>query len=268
MASTVRYSFLLSRQIEDLTARRLVLQAGFTPTDALHVLGRFQLWDVEASRMGAELLAAKAGLALDEFCRRVVSGVSDRVATELVAKVLSDEGTPPDWKREPAATALLSRALNGSNSGKLDCQLTLTQPVIAIGAPVKAYLPRASQQLHTELVIPNHAGVANALGAVVGGVMQQMRVLIHPLDEDESGFRVHLPDGVRDFIDLEQSVAYAQKVVPSRLEALAVQAGADQVEIKLAREDRVAPVKGGWGNEVFLSTELTFTAVGRPSLAR
>jgi N-methylhydantoinase A/oxoprolinase/acetone carboxylase beta subunit len=196
-----------------------------------------------------------------------VSGVSDRVAAELVTKVLSDEGTPPDWEQQSAATALLARALNAPQGLKLDCQLTLKQPVVAIGAPVQAYLPRTAHLLHTELTIPDHAGVANALGAVVGGVVQQIRVLIHPLDEDSAQFRVHLPDGVHDFGTLEESVAYAERVVPGRLEELARQAGAAQAEIKMVREDRTAPVKGNLVNDIYLSTVLTFTAVGRPSLA-
>jgi N-methylhydantoinase A/oxoprolinase/acetone carboxylase beta subunit len=265
LAAQARYSFLLMRQVESLRARRLALQAGFTPTDALHVLGQFERWDARAARLGAELLAAQAGSAPEDFCRQVVCGVSDRVAQELVSKALSDEVTLPDWEAEPTAAALLARALNGSQGSKLDCQLTLKQPVVAIGAPVEAYLPRTARQLHTELIIPDHAGVANAVGAVAGGVVQQMRVLIHPLDE-EARFRLHLPDGVHDFATLAESVAYAQGVVPGRLEALARQAGAGQVEIKLVRVDRSAPVKGGWGSEIYLGTELTFTAVGRPGL--
>lgn len=267
LALRMRYGFLMSRQIERLVARRLVLLAGFTPTDALHVLGDYRRWDTEAARLGAELLAAQVGLAPELFCRRVVAEVSDRVAMELVSKVLGDEGTPPDWEGEPAAMALLLRALDNSDDGKLDCQLTLKQPIVAIGAPVEAYLPRASQQLHTELVIPEHAGVANALGAVAGGVVQQIRVLIHPLEEEVTLFRVHLPDRVQDFATLEESVAFVQEVVPGQIEALARRAGAEQVEIKMVRNDRTAPVKGGWGSEIHLSTEVTFTAVGRPSLA-
>jgi N-methylhydantoinase A/oxoprolinase/acetone carboxylase beta subunit len=267
LVSSTRYSFLLTRQIEGLIARRLVQLAGFTPTDALHVLGHFQRWDAQASCLGAEILAAQAGLSPAEFCQRVVEGVSNRVATELVSKVLIDEGTPPVWEQQPAAATLLTRALNNPLSSRLDCALTLKQPVIAIGAPVEAYVPRTAQQLHTELVIPENAAVANALGAVVGGVVQQVRVLIHPLDEEASQYRVHLPDGVKDFATLEESVAFAQATVPEGLKAKALQAGAAQVELKIVRTDRTAPVKGNWGTEIHLDTELTFTAVGRPSLA-
>ncbi len=252
-------------RIESLEARRLVLRSGFTPTDALHVLGRFERWDAEASWLGAELLAVQANLSPKDFCERVVSDVSNRVTTELVSKVLSNETTLPDWEREPSA-ALLARALGNVPTSDLDCRLTLRHPVVAVGAPVEAYLPRVARQLCTELVIPHHAEVANAVGAVSGGVVLQQRVLIHPLDVNRH-FRLHLPDGVRDFSSLEESVAYAQQVVPPQLEALARQAGADQVEVEMGRVDQEAPVKGGWGQQIYLGTELKFMAVGRPSPA-
>ena len=262
-----RYGWLLRRRIEELEARRVVQRAGFTPTDALHVLGRFQRWNAEASRLGAELLVAQAGLTAEDFCEQVVRGVSDRVATELVSKVLEDEVGPPDWEREPTAAALLEHALNGPRDGDLNCELTLQRPLVAIGAPVEAYMPRVAERLHTELIIPPHAEVANAVGAVAGGVIQRLRVLISSLDGGE-WFRLHLPDGVHDFADLEQAVGHAQRVMSAHAEALAHQAGAGQVEVRMARTDRQARVAAGWGQEVYLGTELIFTAVGRPSPAR
>ena len=262
-----RYSSLVVRQIESLEARRLVTRAGFTPTDALHVLGRFRLWDAVASRLGAEMMAAQAGLSPQTFCEQVTSGVSGRVTRELVSKVLSDEATAPDWEREPSAEALLSRALDSVPDSDLACQLTLRQPVVAVGAPVEAYLPGAVRQLHTELVIPCYAEVANAVGAVAGSVVQQLQVTIRPIDTDRS-FRLHLPDGVRDFDSVEESVAYAQQVVPDQLERLARQAGADQLEVRMERVDRNVPVGAGWEEEIYLGTRLTFTAVGRPRTAQ
>jgi N-methylhydantoinase A/oxoprolinase/acetone carboxylase beta subunit len=258
-------TFLL-RRIEQLVAERLVLQAGFTPTDALHALGRLDLWDAEAARLGAQVLAAQARRPVDEFCRAVVVGVSDRAATALVSKVLSDEAQPPDWQREPTAALLLARALDGSQGGDLALALTLRRPVVAIGAPVAAYMPRVAAQLHTELLIPPHAEVANAVGAVAGGVVQRQRVLVTPLEEGEA-LRLHLPWGVHDFADREEAVAYAQAKLQPWLEAQARQAGAAQVEVQMARQDREVLVRAGWGDRLYLGTELTFTAVGRPSPA-
>jgi N-methylhydantoinase A/oxoprolinase/acetone carboxylase beta subunit len=270
----MRYGALVARRIERLEAQRVILRAGFTPTDALHVLGRFENWDAEASRLGAGLLAEQAGLSVPAFCEQVTTGVSDRVTTALVTKVLSDEiggEAPrrhvPDWEREPMARALLSRALGKAPQSDMDCRLTLRQPVVAVGAPVEAYLPRVAQQLGTEMVIPPCADVANAIGAVAGGVVLQRRILIQPLSANQH-VRLHLPDGVRDFASLEESVAHAQRVMTDHLRTLAAQAGADQVEVQMERRDQEASVQAEWGQRIYLGTELTFTAVGRPSLTR
>jgi N-methylhydantoinase A/oxoprolinase/acetone carboxylase beta subunit len=267
LLSETRYGWLIRRRIEQLEAQLVVQRAGFTPTDALHVLGRFQRWNAQASRLGAELLAAQAGLSARDFCEQVVRGTSNRVAMELVSKVLEDEVGPPNWEREPTAAALLERALSNHGDGDLGCELTLRRPLVAIGAPVEAYMPRVAERLHTELIIPPHAEVANAVGAVAGGVVQRLRVLISSLDGG-GRFRLHLPDGVHDFGDLEQAVRHAQQVMLPHAEALAQQAGAEQVEVRMARTDRRAEVGGGWGEEIYLGTELIFTAVGRPSPAR
>jgi hypothetical protein len=122
-----------------------------------------------------------------------------------------------------------------------------------------------AELLSTELVIPPHAEVANAVGAVAGSVVQQLQVMIRPLD-GEQRFRVHLPDKVLDFSTLEEGVAFARQAMPIQLEALAQQVGADRVQVHMTRVDHVAPVKAGWGQTVYLDTELTFTAVGRPGL--
>jgi hypothetical protein len=92
-------------------------------------------------------------------------------------------------------------------------------------------------------------------------------VYVRPIDGNQR-FRLHLPDGVRDFSSVEESVAYAQRVVPDQLRALARQAGADHIEMRTDRVDERAPVRATWGQEIYLGTQLTFTAVGRPRSAR
>ena len=220
LVASQRYGMLLLRQVHQLERERVVVRSAFTPTDALHALGRFERWNSSASRLGAQLLAAKAHMTTEAFCERIAAAVSEQVATELVTKVLSDEVSRPDWRVEPAASALLARALGSEPNSDLECQFALRQPVVAVGAPVAAYLPRTSELLRTELVVPANADVANAVGAVAGGVVQQRRVLIRPVDSD-SFFRLFLTDGVHDFANLEDAVAYAQGLLPTQLASLA-----------------------------------------------
>jgi N-methylhydantoinase A/oxoprolinase/acetone carboxylase beta subunit len=161
----------------------------------------------------------------------------------------------------------LRLALFDSIDDELVCDVTLQRPLVAIGAPANAYLPRTAERLHAEVTIPRHAEVANAVGAVVGSVVQRLEVLISPLDGG-SRFRVHLPDGIRDFADLEKAVCYAQKTLPPQVKMLARSAGADQTEVKMQRKDRMGTSDLGWIQEIHLDTKLVFTAVGRPRQAK
>ncbi len=271
LADKMHYGAWVSHQVERLELQRLVLRAGFTPTDALHVLGRFVQWNADASRFGAAILSRATGLAVEDLCERVVAGVSDRVTQALATKVLSDEAVVPnaavlDWESERVASALLARALGNVNGTDLGCGLTLNKPLVAIGAPVQAYLPRTARQLNTELVIPAHADVANAVGAVAGSVVQRLQAMLRPLSDDHH-VRLHLPEVVLDFPSIEEGVAHAEQVMLPEIRALAHRAGAGEIEVHTLREDHYAPTKGGWDDQVYLGTELTFTAVGRPSLA-
>ncbi|MBN1286662.1 MAG: hydantoinase/oxoprolinase family protein [Anaerolineae bacterium] len=263
------HSMIVLGRLEALERQGLVQRAGFTPTDALHALGRLDIWNAEAARRGAELMAKRAGLPAEAFCEQVVAGVSDRVATELVSKVLGDEMRAlPDWDGEPTAAALLTRALRGVDGLGLGCDLTLRRPIIAIGAPVGAYMPATAGRLHTALILPPHAEVANAVGAVAGSVIQRVRAHITPL-EGHQQFRLQLPDGAVVLNGIEAAVAHARTVMPPQVEALARAAGAGgAITVQMERRDLTAPVAEGWGDALYIGTELVFTAVGRPSPAQ
>jgi hypothetical protein len=72
---------------------------------------------------------------------------------------------------------------------------------------------------------------------------------------------------VFDFHELEQAVNYARQEMVPWVESQARQAGAAQVEVQVVREDKEVLVRAGWGEKLYLGTELVFTAVGRPSPA-
>jgi N-methylhydantoinase A/oxoprolinase/acetone carboxylase beta subunit len=144
----------------------------------------------------------------------------------------------------------------------------MLQPkLVAIGAPVRTYFPTVQELLHGRLHIPQHAEVANALGAVAGSVVSRMHILIVP-DEDEGVFRVHLPDGLAECVTLDEALAYAETRGCTLASEEARFAGAEDVRVQVDRCDQTAPVATGWGEELYLQTRLDVTAVGRPRLAR
>jgi N-methylhydantoinase A/oxoprolinase/acetone carboxylase beta subunit len=259
---TFRVDPWISRRIQYLEEIGLVQRAAFTPTDALHVINRFQRWNSEASKLGAELLAHQFGLAVIDFCKKAILAVSKQLAAAVITKAIEDEGGAAQWEKEPTAKVLLERALDDVQEKQLGCKVMLRRPIVALGAPVEAYMPAAADKLHTELIVPSHAEVANAIGAVSGGVIQRFRMYIRPMDAGLT-FRLHLPDGSKDFSELEQAVGYAHEYMVPHAKEQARQAGAEQVEIKIDRTDKRAKVRGH--QDVYLGTQLIYTAFGRPS---
>ena len=82
------------------------------------------------------------------------------------------------------------------------------QPIIGIGAPVSAWLPEVAAKLNTDLVIPDHAEVANAVGAATGKIMETVKVLIKPGEKDGT-YLVHAPWERKYFEDLQEAIDYA-----------------------------------------------------------
>ena len=259
--------FFVDQAIERLEAEHVIMRAGFTPTDALHVLDGFRPWSAEAAEAGAKLLARLAGISPELFCREVVEGVSNRAVEAIVAKLLDDEEGVSSWPDSLGSEALLRRALGEAQDSNLECTLTLKAPIVAIGAPVRAYMPQVARKLHTELIVPPHWSVANAVGAVVGSVVQVVEALIIPVD---GGLvhRLHLGTEIIDFGDLEKAVAYAKEKGTALAREKAILAGASEVEVRVERRDHRPRVAAGWGMSVYLGTELRFIATGRPGVWR
>jgi hypothetical protein len=130
---------------------------------------------------------------------------------------------------------------------------------------VETYLPPVAERLHGRLVIPDHAEVRNALGAVVGGIVQSVRVLIQPLLAG-SVYRAHLPEEVRVFRQLEDAVACARDEAGKKVEELARRAGAGEAKVDVRREDKILRDRRGLADEIYLGTEVIATAVGRPRM--
>ena len=253
----------VSPNLEGLFRERLLALAGFTPTDALHAAGDLDLWEPEAARLGAALCARRAGWPADELVALVIDEVSRLAGAEIVAKALADEGAPPHWDREPAGARLLDKALGRAAGGTLGCRFDLSDPVAGIGAPVGAYLPQAVRLLGGEMAWVPQAEVANAVGAVAGGVVIRRKVEIRPHHERPKVV-VHLPEEKRMARNLEVGIAMAQGYMQTWLAQACRDAGGGPPAITMQRADLDAPLSPGSKERMLIATELHFTAVGRP----
>ncbi|KXF76183.1 hydantoinase [Paramesorhizobium deserti] len=248
-----------------LVARGLVHIAGFTPSDACHVLGLQQNWDADAARLGALLFARrKDGIGRpfaetpEALAKQVYAALIRRSSEVILETALAEDGLDgPQTMAHP----LIERALSGK-SGIAGVEIAIDRPIIGLGASAPIYYPTVGETLGVEAQVPQDSDVANALGAVVGQVRVSLTAEIsQPV---EGCFRVSAGEMIRDFADEEEALAFAEAILREQVAARATDAGTDEAEITVSRDIRAATVED---KRTFVEAILTATASGRPRIA-
>ena len=253
-----------------LVTRGMMIIAGVTPSDASHALGRVDAWDTDAGIKALTLFARKRNGAGDRIARD-----SDALAEMIVAQVTAqtvdclleaafDEDSRPwgalpasDLARHPLTVGGLDR-----HSGVIKTQLSLGVPIIGLGASAHAYYGPVGRRLGTQMSLPEHADVANAIGAVVGQVAIQETLTIS--SPSQGSFVAHLPDGPQVFQDKGTAISAVSEILRKIVTEKADQAGVDSPRVSVDVDVQQAQIEG---NEMFISAEVRAIAQGRPRIA-
>jgi N-methylhydantoinase A/oxoprolinase/acetone carboxylase beta subunit len=256
-----------------LVDRGLATVAGFTPSDALHVLGRQSGWSHDAARLGAAIVATEERNVTARRGKDTPEGVSERVYERVIrqaARVVlesalaQDPGIEPHHGRWGPLGILIERVVEGRPFSKLiDAQLRLPNPLVAIGAPAAAFYPQVARRLGARLLVPEHAAVCNAIGAVVGVVSESVAILVN--QPAYKVFRVHDPAGIRDFETAEAAIEVAKEVARELALAAARRAGALHPHVETAVTERRA---AGSGEDYLAEATVRSRATGRPTSGR
>ncbi len=253
-----------------LVDRGLLQLAGVTPSDASHVLGRLESWDREAAEKALAIFARRrvgSGDTLapdaETLARMIVGQLTEQTALTLLETAFAEEDDSFGLSPEDLARHVLLRRGLKNHRGMLALDAALNVDVVGLGASAPSYYPAVGERLHCRMILPEHAGVANAIGAVVGRVtMRRSGSVTSPA---EGKFRVHLEAGPQDFTSSEQALKTLEDhlTAETRLEAQA--AGAEDIHVHVTRDIRTAQVEA---REVFVEAFLTAEASGRPRVAK
>ena len=264
----------LARTIAEMVRSGIALYTGYTPSDAAHVLGLMNHWSAEAAMLATKTWRRQMrqiygwGRRSSDDPRDVARVVHEKVLDMITHAILQASlNTNQSPRSKSELTALHHMILEGISASTGQSEQSLLSlsydpryQLIAVGAPVSSYYPQASAMLGLRLRMPEHAAVASAIGAVVGTIVQRQRVTI--TQPNQGVFRVHDPDGPRDYIDLESAAAHAENAASSIAYAKASAAGAVRVEVNIARNDNAVKADEE-AQPVFFESTITATASGR-----
>jgi N-methylhydantoinase A/oxoprolinase/acetone carboxylase beta subunit len=251
---------------ERLISRGLVLAAGVTPSDAAHVLDLSAAWDADAARKALTLFARRRNgrgdrLAADAaaLARLIVAQLREQTADCLIEAGLAEGG----WS-DPAALSRhpLMLAARAGRQGPVRLSVALDLPVVGLGASAPTWYPPLAEALGTKVILPEHAGVANAIGAVVGRIAMTVEGTVTA--PGPGLYLAHLPEGPRSFADEVPALAALEAALSQAALNRARAAGVETPRVTISQDIRTAEVEG---QRLFIEARLTATAEGRPSIA-
>lgn len=262
----VKYPSIYAQNIEYLLKEGLVNASSFTPTDAVNVLGYYQTGSMEAARIGAGLIASRIKMDVETFCKMTVDQVQYDLAFAIVRCALRADDASGKISEQPAGSFFIDRALRKNLKNLINCSMSLSCPIVAVGAPAGTYLPKAASLLSCDISVPENAAVANAIGAVTGVISQAVHILIKPLHGGMS-FRVHTPEGIAGFAKYKDAEKFAYETAAKIAGERARTAGAEKIEIDLAKKNvGIKDSDSGEESETLVQTKITAIAVGRPRM--
>ncbi|SIT88888.1 N-methylhydantoinase A/oxoprolinase/acetone carboxylase, beta subunit [Yoonia rosea] len=251
-----------------LVERGLAILAGVTPSDASHVLGMVDAWDAQAAEKALTLFARRrtgAGTRVAENGQVLAQQIIDQLTAQTVDCLLQAAFAEDDldWP-DPAALAKhpLSMAGLDRHSGVVRMQLSLGVPVIGLGASAAAYYGAVGDRLGTRMVLPEHGGVANAIGAVVGQVRMQATGTV--TSAGEGSFAVHLTDGPKIFADRDEALGVLETALREEAEGLVRASGVEEIRFSVSRDISEITVEN---RAMFIEATLRVEASGRPRIA-
>ncbi len=214
-----------------LESENILMRAGLTPTDIMHICGDYCAYHAQVSQYAAQILANCAETTVPALCKQIYDLVKEKLFSNLVRILLEQQFS---WVRREGLSPQLKQLIHESwmqfvqkrdhpeeFSASTACislkPLFHTDlKLIGIGGPIHIFLPDVAHALGNEAIIPEHAAVANAIGAAVCQVAFTLTIRITPSYNSFGGvthYTVYSPGNAKEFApeELLEAKAYAKE---------------------------------------------------------
>ena len=247
-----------------LVSRGLAQVSGLTPSDAMHVLGMQDNWVREAAVKAVQVVLKQKdrfgnpiAQSADHLCTLIKDQLTRQSADVIIQTCMAEN----DIQIGPGAHALIDRALE-RKPGFVKLNLSLDRALVGLGASAHNYYPAIGERLSSKCLVPEHADVANALGAVAGEVRIQ-RALTVTSGDGGSSFQILLESGPEVHIKEEEALAASEAHLRVLVEELIEKAGAENPSYECETDIHAAEIEG---SRHFVQATVTLTATGLPKL--
>ena len=262
-----------ARALAKLKRLGLAIYSGFTPSDAVHVLGINSHWDAHAAELSARIWMRQMRYLygygkwdsddVNAACTQVYDLVTTTIRRLLIEVGLNEFDLAGKSSKTSSIVDTITRMVLGTHENKgrkplFNLDFAGDYPIVAVGAPAASYYQSVADSLHIGLHLPEHADVANAFGAVMGSVIQRAQITV---TQPQHGiFCLFHGDQPKQFDNLAAARAEAEQLVTGLARDKALEAGAIDPAVTLKFDD--IHVLDDIDGELFLESTVIATAIG------
>ncbi len=250
--------------LKDLESEGYVTRIGVTPTDILAAEGSYKEYDTDASRKAVELLAKKAEMDMDTFIAKTKEAIVHKICRCIMDHIIRAETGKDELSKSDEA--MIEEVL--CQRKEYDVGFRLKMPIVGIGAPVGAWLPKVAETLNTELILPENYDVGNAIGAISSSVTEVVELSVRAAFQDFSDdpeCTVYNGEEAFDFSDKDEALEFAVEEATRIATARAIESGAAEVSIEKKIDQMLIDVEGN-GKKVFRGATVIVRASGKPMM--
>ena len=253
------------RTLAALSRKGHVQLAGFTPSDAAHVLGLQDNWSREAAMLAARLLVRNVlqKPPSDDLARLLAQRVWEE-AVRLTGRAVLETALGHHAIEPGGAGGLIDVVCRGEGRRSLArVAITPAVPVVAVGGPVKIYYPEVGARLGCDMVFPTSCEVANAVGAATGMIARTVTVEVN--GNGAGVFRVHGPHSVSQFASAADAIDEANRVAREAAGAEVSAMGGG--EVRFAEDIQKFLLPDAVDDNGLLRATVKIEATARPALS-
>ena len=248
--------------LTNLVSRGLAQVSGFTPSDAMHMLALQNNWNAEVAILGASILcrvrdrfAQPVANSAEELCKNIKQQLTVQSSDVILKTCMAEDGVTIG----PGAAELIARSLD-KERGFVNFSLGLDRPLVGLGASAKVYYPAIGERLSAECLIPEHADVANAIGAVAGEVRVQKTITVTSPDGGSS-FQFMSGGSLINMADEKAALEKVRVDLEIELAKMADEAGAQSPVFETSTVINAPTIDG---SRHFVEAIINMSATGRP----
>jgi len=263
---------LKSERLED---EGVVMHCGLTPTDIMHIKGDFNVFDVMASKLGVQcILNSIDGYnnktnPIQSFCDDVYEMVSKSLYMHIVRILIEREFLNQfDESLGKNLEFLIEQSWENRNlpveTRMFGFEFRTKAELVGLGAPTHIFLPEVAKILKTKCILPSHAEVANAVGAVVADIRCEstIEIKLESGIDEKTVYALHSNQVYEYYASYEEAVERGKNLAEKFALSKARLMGAlGELSVRIEVNQDIAPAKGGV--EIDLGTFVTAYVSGK-----